>query len=77
MRRFEVYRPNAPAEYLEKGHANPPDDVQFEGVEFTDGTVCVRWRTEFRSHSLWASLGELEEVHGHPEYGTTWRWLDD
>lgn len=76
MKRFEVFRPNPPTDYQEKGHANPPDDVQFEGVVFTDGTVAVRWLTEFRSHSLWASLAELEQVHGHPEYGTQWRWLD-
>jgi hypothetical protein len=77
MRRFEVYRPNPPAAYLENGHANPPEEVQFEGVVFTDGTVAVRWLTEFRSHSLWDSLTDLEQVHGHPEYGTVFRWFDD
>jgi hypothetical protein len=76
MRRFEVFRPNPPADYLGKGHANPPEDVQFEGVIFTDGTVAVRWRTQYKSHSLWASLEELIQVHGHPEYGTVWRWID-
>jgi hypothetical protein len=77
MRRFEVFRPNPPADYQEKGTANPPDEVQFEGVVFTDGSVAVRWLTEFRSHSLWTTLGDLEQVHGHPEYGTRWRWLDE
>ncbi len=76
MRRFEVFRPNPPAEYREQGAANAPEEVQFEGVVFTDGTVCVRWLTEFRSHSVWASLADLEKIHGHPEYSTEWRWLD-
>lgn len=76
IRRFEVFRSSPPVEYREQGTANAPDEVQFEGAVFSDGTVCVRWLTEFRSHSLWASLGELEKVHGHPEYDTQWRWLD-
>jgi hypothetical protein len=77
MRRFQVYRPSPPPEYAASGAANPPDDVQFEGVVFSDGTVCVRWLTECRSHSVWASLDDLEKIHGHPEYGTIWRWLGE
>jgi len=73
---FEVYRRTPPTEYREQGVANAPDEVQFEGVVFTDGTVCVRWLTEFSSHSRWASLADLERVHGHPEYETTWKWFD-
>lgn len=77
MRRFEVFRPNPPEDYREQGAANAPDEVQFEGVVFSDGTVAVRWLTEFRSHSAWSCLADLERIHGHPEYGTEWRWLDD
>jgi hypothetical protein len=77
IRRFEVFRSNPPADYAASGAANPPDEVQFEGVVFTDGTVCVRWLTEHRSHSVWASPTALEAIHGHPEYGTEWRWLDE
>jgi hypothetical protein len=76
MRRFKVYRPSPPEGYLENGTANPPDEVQFEGVVFSDNSVCVRWLTEFRSHSLWACLADLEKVHGHPEYGSIWEWLE-
>lgn len=76
MRRFTCYRPNPPQEYYEQGAANAPDEVQFEGVEFSDGTVCVRWLTEFRSHSVWSSMADLERIHGHPEYGTVIKWLD-
>jgi hypothetical protein len=76
MRRFRVYRPHPPEEYLQNGSANPPEEVQFEGVVFSDGTVCVRWLTARRSHSVWASMDDLLEVHGHPEYGTKLVWMD-
>lgn len=76
MRRFEVYRPCPPEDYRAQGAANAPDEVQFEGVVFSDGTVCVRWLTLYRSHSVWASFDDLAAIHGHPEYGTRIEWLD-
>ena len=76
MKRFRCYRPNPPAGYRESGAANAPDEVQFEGVEFSDGRVAVRWLTEFRSMSVWESFADLEKIHGHPEYGTVIEWLD-
>jgi hypothetical protein len=76
MRRFICYRPNPPADYYAQGAANPPDEPQFEGVVFRDGTVVLRWLTEFRSHSVWASLDDMLAIHGHPEYGTRLEWLD-
>lgn len=76
MKTFTVYRKNPPPEYAAQGAANPPDEPQFEGVVFSDGTVCVRWLTEFRSHSLWSDLASLEAIHGHPEYETAWKWSD-
>ena len=77
MRRFKVYRPNPPDNYRKEGFANAPDEVQFEGCEFSDGTVAVRWLTQYRSTSLWASFEELMHVHGHSEYDTIVRWIDD
>jgi hypothetical protein len=50
--------------------------VQFEGVVFSDGTVCLRWMTEHRSHSVWSSMDEMLAVHGHLEYGTEIVWMD-
>lgn len=76
MRRFECYRPNPPEEYREQGLAAAPDEVQFEGVIFTDGTCVIRWRTDYKSHSVWNSFEDLMRVHGHPEYGTELRFLD-
>lgn len=76
MQRFEVHRVDSPQEYYAQGAANPPDEVQFEGVMFTDGTVTIRWRIEFWSTPLWTSRTGLERIHGHPEYVTRWHWPD-
>jgi hypothetical protein len=76
MRRFTCYRPAPPEGYLEQGAANPPDEPQFEGVVYSDGTCAVRWLTAYRSHSIWASLQDLLAIHGHPEYGTHITWHD-
>ena len=70
MRTFLGYRPVPPEEYVEKGITNQGETPDYEGVIFTDGTVVLRWRTQFRSHSVWASFQDFYQVHGHPEYGT-------
>ena len=37
-----------------------------EGVVFTDGTAVLRWRTKpYASTAVYASLAELEHIHGH------------
>lgn len=77
MRRFRGYRPNPPEIYYAQGAANPPDEVQYEGVVFSDGTVVVRWVTQYRSHSVWTSFADFWAIHGHPEYGTKIEWLDN
>lgn len=77
MRRFILYRPNPPENYVADGYANRPDEVQLEGVVFSDGTVVVRWCTETRSHSIWNCFEDFMKVHGHPEYGTFLKWLDE
>ncbi len=76
MKRFIGYRPNAPEEYLEQGAANPGDEPQYEGVIFTDGTVCIRWLTKFRSHSIWPDYDTFYKIHGHDDYGTEIKFLD-
>lgn len=55
---------------------NPEDEPQFEGVEFSDGTVAVRWLTAKRSTAVWASLDDMLAIHGHPEYGSEIVWHD-
>lgn len=70
METFRVYRRRPPEHYEAGGFANKPDEPQYEGVIFSDGTVAVRWLTDHRSTSLWSSWDELVAVHGHPEYDT-------
>ena len=77
LRRFIGYRPEVPEHYIEGGYGNAGDQAQYEGVQFTDGTVACRWLTEFRSTSLWASFDEFMAVHGHADYGTRIEWLDE
>lgn len=36
-----------------------------EGVVFTDGTVVLRWVTQFKSTTIYSSIEECEKIHGH------------
>lgn len=36
-----------------------------EGVEFTDGTVVLRWVTERASTAFYDNLADLQAIHGH------------
>jgi len=74
MRRFRMYRRGE----MPDGHTvgNPPDEVQFEGVVFTDGRVALRWLTPYRSTVAWDSMEDMLAVHGHPEYGSELVWED-
>lgn len=67
---FAGYRPTPPAEYIDKKITNAGAEADYEGVIFSDGTVVLRWLTEFRSHSVWKDWNSFYQVHGHPEYGT-------
>lgn len=78
IRRFTAYRPLV----AEKGNhthtqMNAPEEVQYEGVVFSDGSCALRWRTAVNSTSLWASFEDAMEIHGHPEYGTRIVFHDD
>lgn len=69
-RTFAGYRPAPPEEYRDKGITNGGVVADYEGVIFSDGTVVIRWQTQYRSHSVWACWEDFYRVHGHPEYGT-------
>lgn len=69
-RTFAGFRPLPPEEYEEKGITNSGSAPDYEGVIFSDGTVVLRWCTEYRSHSVWTCWDDFFQVHGHPEYGT-------
>jgi hypothetical protein len=76
VRRFILYRRKPPETHLSGGYANAGDQVQLEGIEFSDGTVAIRWLTELRSTSIWSDFGTFDRVHGHPEYESELKWLD-
>lgn len=69
-RTFTGYRPNPPVEYQDAGITNSGETADYEGVIFSDGTVVIRWLTQYRSHSIWSDYDTFYKVHGHPEYGT-------
>jgi hypothetical protein len=76
MKAFTMYRHDVPDDTHPYGTKNEPDEPQFEGVVFSDGTVAVRWVTDYRSVSIWDSMAVLLAVHGHPEYGSKLVWHD-
>lgn len=50
--------------------------VIVEGIEFTDGTVALRWLTATTSTAVYASMDDVEAIHGHGGK-TRIVWLDD
>ena len=72
-----MYRRDAERfERHDENQLNPPEEVQFEGVVFSDGKVAVRWLTARRSVAVWDSLEDMLAIHGHPEYGSELVWED-
>lgn len=76
MRRFTMYRRNVPDATHNGDQKNAPDEPQFEGVVFSDGTCAIRWLTAKRSTSVWSCLDDMLAIHGHPEYGSELVWHD-
>lgn len=73
INRFTAYRRNmdeCETSTHDETTKNKPEEVQYEGVVFTDGTCVLRWRTAINSCSVWDSFKDAMLVHGHPEYGT-------
>jgi hypothetical protein len=56
-----------------------PNEPQYQGVVFADGTCVLRWVGAVGSHSVWKSFEDAMTVHGHPEprYGTEIVWHTD
>jgi hypothetical protein len=55
---------------------NPDDQPQYEGVVFSDGSCVIKWLTSTKSVSVFSSLADMLQIHGHPEYGTDIEWHD-
>lgn len=50
--------------------------VVTEGVEFTDGTVVLKWLTSTSSTAFYNSIEDVIAIHGH-EGSTTIQWDDE
>lgn len=74
MKTFTMYRKLDISATHNENQVNPPDEPQFEGVVFTDGSVAIRWLTAKRSTSVWSCLDDMLAIHGHPEYGSILVW---
>lgn len=75
--RFTAYRRNLSERGTHTGaQANPDDEPQYEGVVFSDGSCVLKWLTASKSTSIFSSLAEMLQIHGHPEYGTDIVWHD-
>jgi hypothetical protein len=46
-----------------------------EGLQFSDGSCVMRWRTETSSTAFYKSIEDVEFIHGH-QGKTVVRWLD-
>lgn len=68
-RRFNLYR------YADVSGISGTGVVA-EGIEFTDGTVAMRWYGEWASTTLWPSIEAVIAVHGH-DGATQVLWQDD
>ena len=77
MKRFTAYRPLISQRGTHNQfQRNADHEPQYEGVIFTDGSVAIRWLTSCHSTSLFADLTDMIRIHGHPEYGTIFKWHD-
>ena len=71
-----MYRKSDLSKTHNENQVNPPDEPQFEGVIFSDGTVVVNWLTKMSSISIWKNFDILMAIHGHPEYNSKLIWID-
>jgi hypothetical protein len=77
MKLFTMYRRGDISDTHDENQANPPDEPQFQGVVFDDGTVVVRWLTKMASTSIWPDLRTMMAIHGHPEYDSELVWHEE
>lgn len=69
MRRFILQR-------IEDVSGMSGTGIVAEGVQFTDGTVAVRWRSMMASHVIYQNVHTAEHIHGHSG-ATRLKWIDE
>ncbi|MFV0135436.1 hypothetical protein ACLGIH_19830 [Streptomyces sp. HMX87] len=67
-RRFKLIRRTDVTGVSGEGHVA-------DGVQWPDGTCAMRWRTEVPSTAAYASLNDIEHIHGH-DGATTVEFID-
>jgi hypothetical protein len=50
--------------------------VVAEGVEFSDGTVAMKWLSKISALTLFQSIYDVEKIHGH-RGSTEIVWIDN
>ncbi|KKM94418.1 hypothetical protein LCGC14_1198390 [marine sediment metagenome] len=65
MRVFKVIRNKEDGTKYEKGHL-------IDGIEFDDGTVVIKWRSNRSSVAIYQNYNDFYELHigAHPEYNS-------
>jgi len=78
VRTFTTYRRGDISDTHDENQMNPPDQPQFHGVVWPDGTCTIRWATAKAATAVWDSFEDMEAIHGHYEdgYGTEVVWDD-
>lgn len=69
MRRFHLVRSEDPSGVSGTGNVA-------EGIEFTDGTVVIRWRGTYCSTVIWENIDAAMYIHGHNGL-TKVVWVDE
>lgn len=46
-----------------------------EGIEFSDGSVVLRWTGAHPATSVWPDIAAVEAIHGH-DGATVIEWID-
>ncbi len=68
MRRFKLQR-------LDDVTGISGTGIVAEGVKFSDGTIAIRWKSEYPSTVVWQSIEDAIKVHGH-DGKTEIIWID-
>ncbi|MFD7161616.1 hypothetical protein ACFV9C_44025 [Kribbella sp. NPDC059898] len=69
LRRFRLCRRHDVSGVSGTGHPA-------EGVEFSDGSVALRWTGDHPATSVWPDITAVLAIHGH-NGATVIEWIDD
>jgi len=79
MRRFCGAHARRPHEDVETRETNKEFAFDFEGVEFSDGTVIIKWYKPSPSQPTresFPNFTSFQEEYGHSQYGIVTYWVD-